>query len=314
MLHPLISNCGSLLNWRARLSAFFKPWMTGVALVTTYQQMAKELPKFFHLHMVSDASGETLAAIAKAAAVQYSGIRAIKHSHPFVRNRKQLDRVIQEIEKSPGIVLYTVVNRELSGELERQCTELSIPCVAVLDPLLKIFEAYLGTPSTPVVGGQHVMDTEYFRRIEAMNFTLAHDDGQQAQDLANADIVLIGASRTSKTPTSLYLANRGFKTANVSLVPEIPPPQQLDDLRAPLVVGLVASPQRVAEIRRSRLLSMNDPKIDTYTNVEVIMAEMAFTRRLCGRHHWPTIDVTRRSIEETAAAVIKLYDDRKAGL
>jgi len=275
--------------------------------------MPKELPKFFHLHMVSDASGETLAAIAKAAAVQYSGIRAIKHSHPFVRNKRHLDRVLQEVENSPGIVLYTIVNRELGAEIERQCKELNIPCVAVLDPLLKVLEAYLGTPSTPVVGGQHVLDTEYFRRIEAMNFTLAHDDGQKPQDLTQADIVLLGASRTSKTPTSLYLANRGFKTANVSLVPEIPPPQQLADLRGPLVVGLVASPQRIAEIRRNRLLSMNDPKIETYTNTEVIMAEMAFTRRLCGRHQWPIIDVTRRSIEETAAAIIKLYEDRKAG-
>jgi [pyruvate, water dikinase]-phosphate phosphotransferase / [pyruvate, water dikinase] kinase len=264
--------------------------------------------------MVSDASGETLAAIAKAAAVQYSGIRAIKHSHPFVRNKKQLDRVIQEIEKSPGIVLYTIVSGELSSDLQRQCQELNTPCVAVLDPLLKVFEAYLGTPSTPVVGGQHVLDTEYFRRIEAMNFTLAHDDGQLPRDLMHADIVLLGASRTSKTPTSLYLANRGFKTANVSLVPDIPPPAQLEALREPLVVGLVASPQRIAEIRRNRLLAMNDPKIDTYTNPDVIMAEMTFTRRLCNRHQWPIIDVTRRSIEETAAAVIKLYEDRKAGL
>ena len=264
--------------------------------------------------MVSDASGETLAAIAKAAAVQYSGIRAIKHSHPFVRNKKQLDRVIQEIEKSPGIVLYTIVNSELSTDLEKQCKELSTPCVAVLDPLLKVFEAYLGTPWTRVVGGQHQLDTEYFRRIEAMNFTLAHDDGQRPQDLSQADIVLVGASRTSKTPTSLYLANRGFKTANVSLVPEIPPPAELESVRQPLVVGLVASPQRIAEIRRNRLLAMNDPKMDTYTNPDVITTEMAFTRRLCGRHQWPVIDVTRRSIEETAAAVIKFYEDRKAGL
>lgn len=280
--------------------------------MTTYQQTPKELPKFFHLHMVSDASGETLAAIAKAAAVQYSGIRAIKHSHPFVRNKRHLDRVLQEIENAPGIVLYTIVDRELGDTIERHCKELNIPCVAVLDPLLKVFGAYLGMPSTPVVGGQHVMDNEYFRRIEAMNFTLAHDDGQLPQDLAQADIVLVGASRTSKTPTSLYLANRGFKTANVSLVPEIPPPEQLETLMEPLVVGLVASPQRVAEIRRNRVLSMNDKKMETYTNPDIIMMEMAFTRRLCGRRQWPVIDVTRRSIEETAAAIIKHYDDRKA--
>ena len=281
--------------------------------VTTYQQMTKEPAKFFHLHMVSDASGETLAAIAKAAAVQYSGVRALKHSHPFVRNKRHLDRVVQQIEASPGIVLYTIVNRELGLDLERQCEEMNIPCVAVLAPLLKVFEAYLGTPSTPVVGGQHVLDTEYFRRIEALNFTLAHDDGQRTADLDAADIVLVGASRTSKTPTSLYLANRGFKTANVSLVPHIPPPRELESMRNALVIGLVASPQRLSEIRRNRLLGMNDTGNSDYVNTELIMEEIAFTRRLCGRQQWQVIDVTRRSIEETAAAIIRALDDRKAG-
>jgi regulator of PEP synthase PpsR (kinase-PPPase family) len=272
--------------------------------------MTKELPKFFHLHMVSDASGETLAAIAKAAAVQYSSIRAIKHSHPFVRNRRHLDRVLQQVESTPGIVLYTIVDHELGTHLEHRCEELNIPCVPVLTPLLKVFETYLGTPSTPVVGGQHVMNTDYFRRIEAMNFTIAHDDGQRTADIDEADIVLVGASRTSKTPTSLYLANRGFKTANVSLVPQITPPPELETIRKALVVGLVASPQRIAEIRRHRLLGMNDAKNQDYTDVDMIMKELAFTRRLCARHQWTVIDVTRRSIEETAAAIIKLLEDR----
>lgn len=276
--------------------------------------MTREPPKFFHLHMVSDASGETLAAIAKAATVQYSGVRALKHSHPFVRNKRHLDHVLQAVEAAPGIVLYTIVNRELAADLERQCETLNIPSVAVLSPLLKVLEAYLGTPSTPVVGGQHVLDTEYFRRIEAVNFTLTHDDGQRTADLNNADIVLVGASRTSKTPTSLYLANRGFKTANVSLVPNIPPPSELLVMRHPLVVGLIASPQRLAEIRRSRLLGMNDADNRDYVDTDVIMEEIAFTRRLCGRHQWPIIDVTRRSIEETAANVIKLYEDKRANV
>lgn len=279
--------------------------------VATYQQPAKDPGKFFHVHMVSDASGETLAAIAKAAAVQYSGVRALKHSHPFVRNKRHLDRVVQQIEASPGVVLYTIVNRELGLDLERQCEAMNIPCVAVLAPLLKVFEAYLGTPSTPVVGGQHVLDLEYFTRIEAVNFTLAHDDGQRTTDLDKADIVLIGASRTSKTPTSLYLANRGFKTANVSLVPRIPPPPKLEQLRGVLVVGLVASAQRLSEIRRNRLLGMNDVGNQDYVNAELIMEEIAFTRRLCARHQWQVIDVTRRSIEETAAAIIRAFEDRK---
>lgn len=280
--------------------------------VTTYQQTTKEAPRFFHLHMVSDASGETLAAVAKAAAVQYSGVRALKHSHPFVRNKRHLDRVVQQVEAAPGIVLYTIVNRELGLELERQCNGLNIPCVAVLAPLLKVFESYLGTPSTPVVGGQHVLDTDYFRRIEAVNFTLAHDDGQRTADLDEADIILIGASRTSKTPTSLYLANRGYKTANVSLVPDIPPPPELEPVKRALVVGLIASPQRLSEIRRQRLLGMNDTGNRDYVNVDVIMKEVAFTRRLCARNQWPLVDVTRRSIEETAATIVKMFDDRKA--
>jgi [pyruvate, water dikinase]-phosphate phosphotransferase / [pyruvate, water dikinase] kinase len=275
--------------------------------------MTKESPKFFHLHLVSDASGETLAAVANAAAVQYSGVRALKHSHPFVRNKRHLDHVLQEIEASPGIVLYTIVNRELGADLERQCEALSIPCVAVLTPLLKVFDAYLGQPSTPVVGGQHVLDTAYFRRIEAVNFTLVHDDGQRSDDLEFADIILVGASRTSKTPTSLYLANRGYKTANVPLVPGIPPPSELSLVKTPLVVGLIASPQRLAEIRRNRLLGMNDIHNQDYVNTDLIMEEIAFTRKLCGRFHWPVIDVTRRSIEETAANIIKQYDDRKGG-
>jgi regulator of PEP synthase PpsR (kinase-PPPase family) len=273
--------------------------------------MTREPPKFFHLHMVSDASGETLSAIAKAATVQYSGVRALKHSHPFVRNKRHLDHVLQAIEAAPGIVLYTIVNRELGADLERQCASLNIPCVPVLSPLLKVLEAYLGTPSTPVVGGQHVLDTEYFRRIEAVNFTLTHDDGQRPGDLNSAEIVLVGASRTSKTPTSLYLANRGYKTANVSLVPDIPPPAELLVTTAPLVVGLIASPQRLAEIRRSRLLGMNDADNKGYVDTDLIMEEIAFTRRLCGRHQWPIIDVTRRSIEETAANVIKLYEEKR---
>ncbi|MBX2805429.1 MAG: kinase/pyrophosphorylase [Hyphomicrobiales bacterium] len=276
----------------------------------TYQQGPSDVPRFFHLHMVSDSSGETLTAIAKAAAVQYSGIRAIKHSHPFIRHRRQIDRIVQQIEAAPGIVFYTIVDRGLGVYFEKRCEELKVPCVGVLEPLLKVFESYLGTPSTPIVGGQHVLDTDYFDRIEAMNFTLSHDDGNRTDELQQADIVIIGASRTSKTPTSLYLANRGLKTANVSLVPEISPPDSLKTLSQPLVVGLVASPQRIAEIRRHRLLGIKDTTNQDYTDTEKISAEMKFTRQLCSRHGWATIDVTRRSIEETAAAIIKLREER----
>ena len=180
-----------------------------------------DIPRTFHLHMISDATGETLITIAKAVRVQYAQVRAIEHLHPLVRSRRELERVVKDVEAAPGIVLYTLFNRELADELEKSCKRLNIPCVPALKPILQVFESYLGTPSTPTVAGQHVLDADYFRRIEALNFTMLHDDGHLPQNLNDADIVLVGISRTSKTPTSIYLANRGFKTANFPLVPGV---------------------------------------------------------------------------------------------
>jgi regulator of PEP synthase PpsR (kinase-PPPase family) len=215
-------------------------------------------PKHYHLHMVSDASGETLTAIAKAAAVQYSSITPIGHIHPMVRNRAKLEAVLRAIEHSPGIVLYTLVNTELGRHLEECCAKLNVPCIAVLKPVLQVLESYLGAASTPVVAGQHVLDAAYFKRIDAMNFTMMHDDGQLTDNLAQAEIVLIGISRTSKTPTSIYLANRGYKTANVSIVHGLPLPANLEALKTPLVVGLYASPERISDVRRNRVLGCGD--------------------------------------------------------
>ncbi len=269
-------------------------------------------PKHFHLHLVSDASGETLTTMAKAAVVQLSGAKPNRHMHPLVRNPKQLSTVLQHIETAPGIVLYTLMNPNLAALLETRCADLGVPCVAVLKPVLQAFESYLKMPSRAVVAGQHTLDAEYFRRIEAMNFTLGHDDSQRTEDLDKADIVLIGASRTSKTPTSIYLANRGYKTANVSLVPNIPPPPNLNSLTTPFVVGLVASPERISEIRRNRMLSLNSDKFDTYVDADIIKDEMAFTKRLCLQNRWQIVDVTRKSIEETAATIISLYEERRS--
>ncbi len=275
--------------------------------------MDKTVPaSTFHVHLVSDASGETLTMISKAATVQYACIRAINHVHPLVRTRRQVAEAIAQIEANPGIVLYTVVNADLGRELEAACQRLGLPCIAVLDPVLKAFGAYLGTAATPVVAGQHVLDADYFRRVDAMHFTMMHDDGQQTETLDKADIILVGVSRTSKTPTAIYLANRGFSTANVSLVPDIPPPATLLSATSPLIVGLVTSPERLAEIRRNRVLAFNDRRLQDYVDMDLIVGEIAYTKRLCARHGWPIIDVTRRSIEETAAAIIRLYEDRKA--
>jgi regulator of PEP synthase PpsR (kinase-PPPase family) len=273
--------------------------------------MANALPSFFHLHLVSDSTGETLTTIAKAAAVQYAEMRPIEHVYPLVRTRRQMDRVMQEIESAPGIVLYTIVNKDLTEQLERRCREMGVPSLYVLDPIMKLFESYLGKASTPIVAGQHVLDQEYFRRIDALNFSMAHDDGKLPADLSEADIVLLGISRTSKTPTSIYLAQRGYKTTNLPLVPSIPLPAQLTQQHSAFVVGLVASVERIAEIRRNRVRLMSERRLDTYVDPTEIAAEIAYTRRLCAKHGWPVIDVTRRSVEETAATIIKLYHDRE---
>lgn len=262
---------------------------------------------YFHLHLVSDATGETLIAVSRAAAAQYQGISAIEHVYPLIRSNAQLDRAISEIERAPGIVLYTLVDRELADTLENACKEFGCPCLSVLSPVHDLFRSYLGAESTPKPGAQHVLNAEYFKRIDALNYTMLHDDGQVHDDLDQADVVLVGVSRTSKTPTSIYLANRGIKTANVPLVPGITLPAALDELRGPLVVGLVATPERIVQIRQNRLLSLNANGDTPYVDRDLVAEEIANSRRLCAKRGWPVIDVSRRSIEETAAAIIDLH-------
>jgi regulator of PEP synthase PpsR (kinase-PPPase family) len=270
----------------------------------------KNRESFFHLHMISDATGETLITVARAAAAQYTHVRPIEHVHSMIRQRKQLDRVIAALEEEPGIVLYTLVDRELADRLEAACKSLGIPCASVLEPILQVLQSYLGEAGERRSGAQHVLDAEYFRRIDALNFTMMHDDGQLAGALDEADVVLVGISRTSKTPTSIYLANRGIKTANVPLVPGIPPPAELDETKVPLVVGLIASAERIVELRANRMLGFAGLGNDAYVDRAAVADEIAFTRRLCARHGWPIIDVTRRSIEETAAAIMALHQAR----
>jgi regulator of PEP synthase PpsR (kinase-PPPase family) len=269
---------------------------------------------YFHLHLVSDATGETLIAVSRAATAQYQGVASIEHVYPLVRTHEQLDRVISEIEAAPGLVLFTLVDQELSARLEASCKESGCPCLSVLTPVHAMIQSYLGAVSTPRPGAQHMLNADYFRRIDALNFTMLHDDGQLAEDLEEADVVLVGISRTSKTPTSIYLANRGIKTANIPLVPGISPPPQLETLVKPLVVGLVASTDRIIQIRQNRLLSLNATDNTDYVDKDSVADEMAKARRLFSRHDWPVIDVTRRSIEEAAATIIEWYNARKATL
>ena len=275
--------------------------------------MVQRKTGFFHLHLVSDSTGETLITVARAATAQYTTIAPVEHVYPLVRTMKQLDRVLAEVETSPGIVLYTLLDSELIEKLEEKCRELGLPCRSVLGPVLRVFQAYLGTETTPRVGAQHMLNAEYFKRIDALNYTMLHDDGQHVDDLEGADVVLVGVSRTSKSPTSIYLANRGVKTANVPIVPGVPTPSQLERLKKPLVVGLYASPERIVQIRQNRLLGMKADHRDgdAYVDRQAVAEELAFSRRLCARHNWPLIDVTRRSIEETAAAVMALISERR---
>jgi len=274
--------------------------------------MSNRPGSFFHLHLVSDATGETLITVARAAAAQYATVSPVEHIYPLVRSHKQLDRVVSEIEASPGIVLYTLLDGELMDRLEDKCREFGVPCLSILGPVLGLFQSYLGAETTARIGAQHTLNAEYFKRIDALNFTMLHDDGQHTDDLEHAEVVLLGVSRTSKTPTSIYLANRGVKTANVPLVPGVPLPPSLEHLRQPLVIGLYASPERIVQIRQNRLLGLNAHRDDhLYVDREAVAEEVAFSRRLCAKHSWPSIDVTRRSIEETAAAVLTLLAERR---
>ncbi len=260
----------------------------------------------FHLHLVSDATGETLNSVTKAVLVQFEEAEAREHLWTMVRTRSQLDAVLEEIEKYPGVVMFTLVNNELREILEENCRRLQVPCIAVLDPVFAVLGSYLGATSRAQPGRQHMLDAEYFNRIEALSFSMRHDDGQHADELDRADVVLVGVSRTSKTPTCIYLANRGVKAANVPVVPGCPLPPSLETLTEPLIIGLTATPERLVHIRRNRLLSLEQNPRTEYVDLDAIKDEVAFARKLFASHGWPVIDVTRRSIEETAAEILTL--------
>jgi len=270
------------------------------------------LATYFHVHLVSDSTGETLNAMTKAVCARFDDVLPIEHSYPLVRSPRQLERVLKEIEAAPGVVIHTIVDRVLRTGLEEGCRDLDTPCIAALDPLVATLGRYLGASLSTRVGAQHALDTEYFNRIEALNYAIGHDDGQGGQNLESADVVLVGVSRTSKTPTCIYLAHRGVRAANVPLVPGQDLPDALFQLKRPLIVGLVVSPDRLIQIRRNRLLSLNETRESTYVDVEAVREETVRARRLFDKQGWPVIDVTRRSVEETAAAVINLLRTRPA--
>lgn len=261
----------------------------------------------FHLHLVSDSTGETLEAIISAALVQFEGVNVHKHYWPLVRSAMQMTRLMDDIAEQPGLVLYTIVNTEIRQVLEKSCIEKNIPVLSILDPVINLLGSYFGQQASHKPGRQHTMDAHYFQRIDALHFTMAHDDGQLVEDVREADIILIGVSRSSKTPTSIYLANKGYKTLNVPFVPHCPMPIELDNLKDKFVLGLTTSPERLVQIRTNRLRSINEHEEADYTDREQIQDEIKECRRYCTKRGWQTIDVTRRSIEETAAAILNKY-------
>jgi len=274
--------------------------------------MSNSPSRSIHLHLVSDATGETLISISKAVMAQYEDIIAQEHMHMLVRSTRQMNRTLKKIERQPGIVLHTVVNTKLVDELDKRCNQLQVPAIPVLDGIIKTFDQYLGAAHKPTISGQHALDASYFRRIDALNFTMEHDDGRLPDKINDADIVLLGISRTTKTPTGIYLAQRGYKTANVPLVPSLPFPKALKEPHSAFVVCLIASPDRIAEVRLNRSQLLSDRDLDDYIDRARISEEISYSRRICARNGWPVIDVTRRSVEETAATILQLMHDRDA--
>jgi regulator of PEP synthase PpsR (kinase-PPPase family) len=267
---------------------------------------ASRFATYFHVHLVSDSTGETLNAMAKAVCARFDNVLPIEHIYSLVRSQKQLERVLQEIEGAPGVVLHTIVDTDLRAALEQGCRDLDLTCVAALDPLVGALARYLGASLSTRVGAQHALDNDYFNRMDALSYAIGHDDGQGTQDLEAADVVLVGVSRTSKTPTSIYLAHRGIRAANVPLVPGAEPPAQLFNLKRAIVVGLTVSPDRLIQIRRNRLLNLREERESAYIELESVRDEIVRARRMFEKYGWPVIDVTRRSVEETAAAVINV--------
>ena len=267
--------------------------------------------KSAHIHLISDSTGETVNIIARACIFQFQGVEITDHMWPMVRNRSQLETALDGITDEPGLVLYTLLEDSLRDRLEAFCQEQNLPCMAALEPFMSAFSRFLGIPSTDRMGGQHVLDADYFDRIEAINYVMTHDDGQAAADLTAADVVLVGVSRTSKTPTCFYLANRGIKAANIPIVPGAPLPPALMENPDLLVIGLTEDPGRLVQIRRNRMRLMNQADETAYTDLDEVKTEVAAARRLFTDRGWPTIDVTRRSIEETAAEVMQVMFQRQ---
>lgn len=264
--------------------------------------------------MISDSTGETVLTATRASLAQFKSINSIEHIWSMVRNKSQMQKVIAGINKNPGFVIFTFVNSELRKILEDECRKIDMPCVSLLDPIIANLENFLDTEIHARPGKQHIMDAEYFSRIEAVHFALNHDDGQSTASINQADVIILGVSRTSKTPTCIYLANRGIKAANIPLVPGSSLPLEVIEATTPIIVGLINDPKRLVQLRKNRLRFLKQDETTDYVDIDTVLKEVNESRKLFTKHNWPIIDVTRKSIEEVAAMIIQLYNHRRNGL
>lgn len=272
------------------------------------------LKVYFNVHLVSDSTGETLNAVMRAACAQFENVQPLEHNYYLVRSKRQLERVMREIESAPGVVWFTIADSELRMELETFCRERKVPMLPVLDGSVAMLSRHLGVAASDKIAGQHILDAEYFERMEAINFALTHDDGQNVAGLRGADVILLGVSRTSKTPTCVYLANRGVKAGNIPLVPGVPVPDILEtfkDGNGPTVIGLKITVERLLQIRSQRLLALNETTQTDYVDADMVKKEVTEANRLFQRNKWKVIDVSRRSVEETAAAILNKLSERR---
>ncbi|HEC90295.1 MAG TPA: kinase/pyrophosphorylase [Alphaproteobacteria bacterium] len=267
--------------------------------------------KTFHIHLVSDSTGETVSMVARACLVQFDDAEPTEHIWSMVRTQARIKKVLKSIKANPGIILYTLVDDAMRRGLEEGCREIKVPCISLLDPTVEAIGAYIGAEIHAEPGRQHTMNAGYFNRIEAMHFVLAYDDGQLTRGLDKAEVIIVGVSRTSKTPTCLYLANRGIKAANIPVVPGAPLPEELASLKKAFIVGLTCNPKQLVQIRRNRLKSLNRDERSDYIDNDMVADEIREAKRIFKEHGWPIIDVTRKSIEEVAANIMSLYQRRQ---
>ncbi len=265
----------------------------------------------FHIHMISDSTGETVNSVMRSVMSQFENIEVEEHTWSLVRTQGHLDRVFESISQNPGPVLFTILDHDLQASLANHCRKLRLPCIPVLEKITRELSLYFGVEAKARPGKQYQLDEDYFHKMDAIHYTLAHDDGQEVDSMDEADIILVGPSRTSKTPTCVYLSYKGINAANIPIVAGVPLPEKLFEFKKPMVIGLIISPDRLEQIRKSRLLSLNETHSTDYVDEEKILVEVQEARKLYAKHKWPVIDVTRKSVEETSANIFQLYNKFK---